>query len=385
MAEDESREKAGRDLLYERVADRLRRDIVAGFYPRGTFLPSEADLCHRFEVSRGTLRRALADLARLGLVRSRPGIGHRVAGRLASTDETDNNLVAVLAPYAEGGPYFPEMVGGLEHRLADGGLHLIVCSTDERIGMTSEEVLAAQVERILHMRPRAAVLSGDWHDSDAEHLRTFSRAAIPVFRVGQQPRESVAGFVGVDERLGSFVVTDWLVRWSRGSVACIVGQPTPGMEQRLEGYAMATAGHTLQNDGARNLRLRAEDDTSTLSDEFRRMAGDGPIGFFCASACDVQAVALALEAAHLDLGEQVALGCACSPPWRVPDPSTPLATAQWSAAGMGEVAAELIVQWLAESDSPSVQQRLAAPRLIVDRAYERHESLTETTSADPRR
>lgn len=382
MAEDEAREKAGRDLLYERVADRLRRDIVAGFYPRGTFLPSEADLCSRFEVSRGTLRRALSDLARLGLVRSQPGVGHRVAGRLASTEEAENDLVAVLAPYAEGGPYFAEMVGGLERRLADAGLHLIVCSTDERSGMTSQEVLAAQVERLLHMRPRAVVLSGEWHESDAEHLRTFSRASVPVFHVGQQPQGPVAGFVGVDERLGSLIVTDWLIRWSSGAIASLIGQTTPGIEQRLEGYTMAVSGHGLLTDGAVEIRFEPTENSAALAEELGQSAREERMSFFCASVDHLPAILRALEAANLNIGEQVAVGCVCSPPWRVPNPSIPLIAAHWSAAEMGDAAAGLIVRWLAEGDGPSSQQRLAAPRLIVNPAYEAYHSFSGTTPAD---
>ena len=385
MADDEAREKAGRDLLYERVADRLRRDIVAGFYPRGTFLPSEADLCTRFEVSRGTLRRALADLAGLGLVRSRPGVGHRVAGRLSSTEEAENDLVAVLAPYAEGGAYFAEMVGGLERRLADAGLHLIVCSTDERSGITSQEVLTAHVERLLHMRPRAAVISGAWHESAAQHLRTFSRASIPVFHVGHQPQGPVAGFVGVDERLGSLIVTDWLIRWSSGVVASIIGQTTTGIEQRLEGYTMAMSGHGLLTDSAGEIRFDPTEDSAALAQELAQGDRDERVSFFCASVDDLQAILPALEEANLSIGEQVAVGCAYSPPWRVPTPSIPLVAAQWSAAEMGETTAGLIVQWLADSDAPSPQQRLAAPRLIVDPAYGAPHSLPETTPADARR
>ncbi|MCJ7752648.1 MAG: GntR family transcriptional regulator, partial [Armatimonadetes bacterium] len=382
MADDEAREKAGRDLLYERVADRLRRDIVAGFYPRGTFLPSEADLCTRFEVSRGTLRRALADLARLGLVSSRPGVGHRVAGRLASTEEAENNLVAVLAPYAEGGAYFAEMVGGLERRLADAGIHLIMCSTDERSGMTSQEVLAAQVERLVHMHPRAAVLSGEWHESDPDHLRTFSRASIPVFYVGQQLQGPVAGFVGVDERLGSLVVTDWLIRWSSGVVASIIGHTTPGMEQRLEGYTMARSAHGLLTDGAGEFRFDPAEDSPALAQELTRSARDGRVSFFCASVDDLPAIQRALDEANLTIGEQVAVGCVCSPPWCVPTPSIPLVAAQWSAAEMGEAAAGLIVQWLTNGDAPSSHQRLAAPRLIVNPAYGAYHSFSGTTPAD---
>jgi len=50
--------------------------------PPGTMLSREEDLCGRFEVSRITVRRALADLAAQGLVERRQGIGNFVRASL---------------------------------------------------------------------------------------------------------------------------------------------------------------------------------------------------------------------------------------------------------------------------------------------------------------
>ena len=52
----------------------LRDEITRGVYASGA-LPKEEALCERFGVSRITVRRALADLAALGLVERRHGLG----------------------------------------------------------------------------------------------------------------------------------------------------------------------------------------------------------------------------------------------------------------------------------------------------------------------
>ncbi len=52
----------------------LRDQISRGLFPDGA-LPKEETLCERFGVSRITVRRALADLAALGLVERRHGLG----------------------------------------------------------------------------------------------------------------------------------------------------------------------------------------------------------------------------------------------------------------------------------------------------------------------
>ncbi|MFJ7071230.1 SAV_2336 N-terminal domain-related protein [Streptomyces sp. NPDC098781] len=56
---------------YQVVADALRQEIAYGVHPVGGALPPQQQLADRFDVSRGTVQRALRDLVTLGLVRSR--------------------------------------------------------------------------------------------------------------------------------------------------------------------------------------------------------------------------------------------------------------------------------------------------------------------------
>jgi GntR family transcriptional regulator len=53
----------------------LREQIIRGTYEPGSALPTEEGLCEHFGVSRITVRRTLADLAALGLVERRHGLG----------------------------------------------------------------------------------------------------------------------------------------------------------------------------------------------------------------------------------------------------------------------------------------------------------------------
>ena len=51
----------------------LEREITMGLHPPGERLPSEAELCARFDVSRPTLREALGRLSARGLIQTRRG------------------------------------------------------------------------------------------------------------------------------------------------------------------------------------------------------------------------------------------------------------------------------------------------------------------------
>jgi GntR family phosphonate transport system transcriptional regulator len=65
--------------LWRQIATRLQHDIGAGTYPPGGRLPTEAELSARFRVNRHTVRRALEELSRGGLVRVEQGRGSFVA------------------------------------------------------------------------------------------------------------------------------------------------------------------------------------------------------------------------------------------------------------------------------------------------------------------
>jgi DNA-binding GntR family transcriptional regulator len=63
------------ERAYQRIAGALLDEIGGGRYPVGARLPTEAQLCERFKVSRATVRAALDDIERKGMVRRRPKIG----------------------------------------------------------------------------------------------------------------------------------------------------------------------------------------------------------------------------------------------------------------------------------------------------------------------
>lgn len=71
--------------LYRQLMQRIRADIATGVYPVHSRIPSEAELGARYQVSRVTVRRALAELSQEGLLRRMQGKGTYVcAPRLQS-------------------------------------------------------------------------------------------------------------------------------------------------------------------------------------------------------------------------------------------------------------------------------------------------------------
>ncbi|KAA1175344.1 GntR family transcriptional regulator [Rhizobium tropici] len=67
--------------MYLQIADRLRAEIIEGTYEPSGQLPSESQIMARFNVSRVTVRLALEQLDKDGLIERRKGKGTFVAGK----------------------------------------------------------------------------------------------------------------------------------------------------------------------------------------------------------------------------------------------------------------------------------------------------------------
>ena len=64
-----------KELLHNKAVREVISLIASGEFKEGESLPAERKLCERFGISRGTLRKALADLEKMGTVKIRPQSG----------------------------------------------------------------------------------------------------------------------------------------------------------------------------------------------------------------------------------------------------------------------------------------------------------------------
>ena len=77
---------------YIKVFETLQRDILNGKFSHGRRLPSEAELCLRFKVSRPTAARALRELQQMGVIIRRAGSGSYLAFQAVKPTPTSHTL-----------------------------------------------------------------------------------------------------------------------------------------------------------------------------------------------------------------------------------------------------------------------------------------------------
>jgi len=166
--------------LAAQAAAILREDIASGVWLG--WLPGEHQLCSRYQISRVTLRAALAQLQREGLVRSRqgrrreiaPGAVHRRGVKMAP-----RVVLLTPTPLDAMQPFALYWAGDLRDHLQEAGHHLEIqhwrlCYTAHPEGPL--EAIARQ------FHPAGWIL----HQSTAPMQQWFAQRALPCLVVGSR-------------------------------------------------------------------------------------------------------------------------------------------------------------------------------------------------------
>ncbi len=102
--------------LAARLADMLTTNVNNGIYR----LPTEAELSRQYQVSRQTVRQALALLASQGLITTRQGSGSYATG--LSADDSRNTIALLVRSEQE--HIYPELIGDIRTVLSGKGYSL---------------------------------------------------------------------------------------------------------------------------------------------------------------------------------------------------------------------------------------------------------------------
>jgi len=368
-----------------RATRALRKSMEAGRLQPGDELASELSLAENLNVSRGTIRAALADLESEGLVRldgrrrviTEPGPVRTLPPKavLIVSCRTDAEASAPAQP--RWGAYLHY---GLISRFHLEGYSPLVVSPD-RFASGQEQVDAASLHGLVafpdSLRNEAAL-------SRLQDLRSAGLAVV----VGDPAETKEFDVVCSDHESGSFQATQWLIEHGCRRILrwWALGQHTrsrPGwLAARDTGYqrAVRDAGldaldpveyHTL---GAR----AGQSPEQTLRDNVRLTAGylaerlrDDPDidALLLSTDLEVRSVAAALELCGRRGGQDPLIAgydnCWADLPDRATHPVAPSITVDKRSQAIGEELAMLLLQRAAGELPDKPQVRIIEPELIV--------------------
>lgn len=100
----------GAPPLYAQLEQILKQQIECGTYKKGDFLPTEKELMEKYELSRVTVRQAMANLVQSGYARARRGIGtdvvyekveEQMEGVISFTEEMKKHHIEMQTIYCK--------------------------------------------------------------------------------------------------------------------------------------------------------------------------------------------------------------------------------------------------------------------------------------------
>lgn len=237
--------------LVEQVADALRREIESGAC-RG-WLPTERALCEQLRVSRRTLRCALEQLKRHGLVSAHVGVGTRVHEPRATAAEREGRADASVGllmpePIDVLRPYVTLWIDLLKTELFEAGVALRVHAGRQYFRPGA----APALRRLVEQHPHACWVLALSH---AELQRWFAAEALTAVVAGVPAPEANLPAVYVDSgALGRHIAGRMLALGHRRLVMLSESKPSPGAAAAEEGFLTGIAGAA----GARGEVLRPE-------------------------------------------------------------------------------------------------------------------------------
>jgi GntR family transcriptional regulator of arabinose operon len=125
---------------YEVIRDFLLEGLGSGYFNQGSALPSESILIKKLGVARSTIRQAIDELAKDGLVKRVQGKGNYFTRN--GTNGTDERLtvLSLILPEISRGLY-PVLAKGFDHQASDLNQQVLLCNTDYDINKQGNIIL----------------------------------------------------------------------------------------------------------------------------------------------------------------------------------------------------------------------------------------------------
>jgi GntR family transcriptional regulator of arabinose operon len=215
---------------------RLQQRILQGEWASGAMLPSENELCSEYNVSRGTLRLALAELEKEGLIRRKRGRGTFV-DRLPHTEPASRlsgRSISFIVPYVRDS-FVPTILLGLESVARANGF-VVLFNHVENSPQKQEEAL-----RLAQQQGVAGIVLYPVNSTDAGPvLRDLVQNNLPLVLVDRYLRGLATDYVTCDNFGGGLTATQHLLQLGHQRVAFLSWRDAAvTMEQRRAGYRQA--------------------------------------------------------------------------------------------------------------------------------------------------
>lgn len=348
--------------LYLQITGDLKEKILRDELPAGSRIGSQAELALRYGVSLITVKKALADLIKEGVLYSRMGKGTYVARKPAEFRISRTRAIGVVLRDLSS-PFFSMIVKGVEEAASQQGYNILLSNSAD---LAEKE--EHQIRHFIDLGVAGLVIASMTHVYAAsKSVRELHRRGFPYVMVSYLSDPDIYR-VGTDHYQGARIATDHLVRLGYSRIGYINGEKGNLVgEERRRGYEDSLASHGLHPapEYQFRLRLRGEQNDYRSGREIGEQIADRkdkPEAVFVYN----DLAALGLEHALLQRGVRIPRDIAVVGFDDIGPAEyalVPLTTVRQPTHELGTGAVDLLLSRIAGEEKPAVT--ILTPRLVV--------------------
>lgn len=218
------------EMVKRHIRSLLRQDIVKF----GERLPSEHELMDQFNVSRNTIRQALADLTSDGLIFREQGKG--TFSKYTPENRNEKKIVAVMTTYISD-YIFPDIIFGIEEVLSAEGFSMLLANTNNNKDKETrilKNILQHDVVGLIGEPTLSAQENINWplfNELRQKNIQlVFLNACYP---------DIVSACVQMDDEKAGFMATEYLLQLGHKQIAGIFKRDDIQGMKRKAGFLTA--------------------------------------------------------------------------------------------------------------------------------------------------
>lgn len=249
----------------------LKQKIIDGTYQAGDKMSSENELAAFYQVSRHTVRKALAILEHEGYIYAVHGKG-TFCSEMGRHTKTSRNIAVVTTYLSD--YIFPSVIQGIDQVMNDNGYSILLKNTKNSSsaeGKCLEELLSKDIEGLIIEPSKSEIY--------CRHIALYKKLDefhIPyVFIQGTMEQLSDRPYVMMDDFKGGYLITKYLLSLGhRRILGMFKADDRQGIE-RHRGYAKALQEYGVFYDPDRIIWFHTEDRAVKPFARLRTMASQG--------------------------------------------------------------------------------------------------------------
>ena len=226
------------------LMEELKSKILSGEIRPGAKLPSENELAQEYEISRHTVRKALAILVTDGYITTKHGKGTFCSDRMAHRKNSKN--IAVVTTYISD-YIFPRLIQGMDRILTEQGYSIMLKNTGnsrQKEAQCLEDILTKDVDGLIIEPSKSQILC-----RNMPLYEQLDRMGIPyVFIQGSYLQMKNKPTILLDDAKGAYLLTKYLIDTGHRQIAGVFKADDSQGAERHKGYvkALQEAGMSYQ-------------------------------------------------------------------------------------------------------------------------------------------